>query len=248
MQIGKFLGVLIIALSVFFLGLQFKGMEAEAAGIRALTVALLTILYYVSVKKRHTLFAAFLITFTVSEIFNYFTWNTSTVNELALDYYYYIGNCLYILSYLLLSGRILMPLEFKKAVGRFPIQTGLLILLGLFFVYFVSDTTRAELDTSQYTLELMYNAVVMFLMTVALINYMYKDDNKSMNLLIGTICIMFSEVIQLAYFYISDLNLLNVLCSLFLVFAFLFFYLQSLLEYREARSYISSKVEAKTEV
>ena len=73
MQIGKFLGVLIIALSVFFLGLQFKGMEAEAAGIRALTVALLTILYYVSVKKRHTLFAAFLITFTVSEIFNYFT-------------------------------------------------------------------------------------------------------------------------------------------------------------------------------
>ncbi|MEY8848720.1 hypothetical protein AB9K26_07885 [Psychroserpens sp. XS_ASV72] len=235
MQVGKFLGALVLALSLFFLGLQFKGLEVDAAGVRALTVTLLTILYLLSVKKRHPLFLAFLIVFTISEILNYATWNFTL--ETDVDYFYYIGNGLYITAYLFLIARIILPLEMTKAISRFPIQTALLTILGLFFVYYVSDTTRNELLYPEYYLELLYNSVIMFLMAVALLNYMYRDDKKSMNLLIGTICIVFSEVIQLAYFYISDMNLLNVLCSMFLVFAFLFLFIQSKLEHRPILRY-----------
>lgn len=237
MRIGKFLGALILALSVFFLGLQFKGLEIEAAGVRALSVLLLTVLYIIRVESKHLLFLSFLVTFSIAEVFNYFTWAVNIDPNTQIDYFYYIGNIIYILSYLFLLLRIIVSLNIKAAVYRFPIQTALLTILGVFFVYFVSDTTRGELDYYQYYLEFSYNATVMLLLAFGLINYMYKDDKKSMNLLIGTICIMFSEVIQLAYFYIADFNVLNVLCSLFLVFAFLFFYLQSRLKHREIIDY-----------
>jgi hypothetical protein len=45
--------------------------------------------------------------------------------------------------------------------------------------------------------------------------------------LIGTIFIVFSEIIQLAYFYVLESNDLSATYATFLVMAFLFFYLQS---------------------
>lgn len=238
MHIGNFLGTLILVLSLFFLGLQFQGLEIEAAGVRALSVTLLLFLYVIRIKNKHPFFFLFLIFFSISEILNYITWVINLDLTPEVDYFYYIGNTLYILSYLFLIARITIEMNFKKAFFKFPIQIGLLAILGFFFVYFVSDTTKKELTNNEYYLELLYNAVVMFLMAIALVNYMYRDDKKSMNLLIGTICIMFSEVIQLAYFYIAaDFNLLNVLCSMFLVFAFLFFYLQSRLKHRKIIDY-----------
>jgi hypothetical protein len=247
MQIGKFLGALTLALSLFFLGLQFKGLEIEAAGVRALAVTLLTFLYVTSVKKKHPLFLLFLIFFAVSEILNYVTWTVDLDVTPEVDYYYYIGNSLYIISYIFLISRIAITMNFKKTFLKFPIQICLLTILGLFFVYFVSDTTKKGFTGNEYYLELLYNAVVMLLMALALVNYMYRDDKKSMNLLLGTICIMFSEVIQLAYFYVAeDFNLLNVLCSMFLVFAFLFFYLQSRLEHREIIDYNHQDVQVES--
>ncbi|WP_040253696.1 hypothetical protein [Psychroserpens mesophilus] len=238
MQIGKFLGLIILVLSLFFLGLQFKGLEIEAAGVRALAVTLLLFLYVLRIKDKHPFFLLFLIFFAISEILNYVTWVVDIDISSEIDYFYYVGNSLYIIAYFFLIARIAVDMNFRKAFLKFPVQIGLLAILGLFFVYFVSDTTRKELTINEYYLELLYNAVVMFLMAIALVNYMYRDDKKSMNLLIGTICIMFSEVIQLAYFYIAaDFNLLNVLCSMFLVFAFLFFYLQSRLKHRKIMDY-----------
>lgn len=244
MQIGKFLGALILALSIFFLGLQFKGLEIEAAGVRALTVTLLTILYCIRIKNKQALFLLFLIFFTISEILNFITWTINLDVSPNVDYYYYIGNGLYITAYLFLVARIAVGMDFKKAFLKFPVQICLLLALSLFFVYFVSDTTKKDFSYHEYYLELLYNAVVMLLMALALVNYMYRDDKKSMNLLLGTICIMFSEIIQLAYFYIADFNLLNVLCSMFLVFAFLFFYLQSGLKHGKIVDYKQQDVHS----
>jgi cbb3-type cytochrome oxidase subunit 3 len=71
----------------------------------------------------------------------------------------------------------------------------------------------------------------MVLLSVALINYMYRNDTKSMMFLMGSICIVFSEIIQLAYFYVMDDKMLGFIYSFFLVVAFIFFYLQSQLEF-----------------
>jgi hypothetical protein len=71
----------------------------------------------------------------------------------------------------------------------------------------------------------------MILLSVALINYMYRNDNKSMLFLIASIFIVFSEIIQLAYYYILPDNNLSFVYSLFFIIAMLFFYLQSQQEF-----------------
>ena len=85
----------------------------------------------------------------------------------------------------------------------------------------------------------------MLLLTVTLVNYISKDAKKAMNLLLGSLCIVFSEVIQVAYFYVSDINILGVVYSILLIIAFFFFYLQSSMAYEKKKNYeILEKLEA----
>ena len=111
----------------------------------------------------------------------------------------------------------------------FRTQLLLLFALDIFVVWVLIDLVRSTLVTDYaYIIELLYNLTVMILVSLALINYMQNDTKKSMNLLIGTICILFSEVIQIAYYYLSSLDkTLNIAYSVFLVLAFVFFFIQS---------------------
>nr|WP_321224611.1 hypothetical protein [uncultured Psychroserpens sp.] len=231
MSLSKILGTFLVLLSVIFLGLQFKGLEIEASGVRALAMITLSILYAIKIKNKHPLFLMFLLFFSLAEVFNFITWVIDFDSNSNIEYTYYIGNGLYILSYAFLIVRIVSTINMSKALLKFPLQSLSLLILGVFVVSLVTDTTIDELTTPQYIMEFVYNAVIMVLLSFSLLNYMIKDDKKAMNLLIGSIFILFSEVIQLAYFYIADFNILNVLCSLFLVIAFLFYYLQSRLKY-----------------
>jgi len=85
----------------------------------------------------------------------------------------------------------------------------------------------------ELSLELLYNIFILSLLTVSLLNYFYRDDKKAMILFLGSLCISFSEVIQIAYYYIVDRQLLNVTYSMLLILAFYLFYVQSKLEYEE---------------
>lgn len=244
MSINKFLAGFLIALSIVFVGLQSFQFEFEAAAVRTLATTLLTILYIRKVEKKHILFYGFLVLFAIGDIFNLITWSYSVQIDSSYELpFYFIGNIIYILAYVLLILRMIASLNLQKAIKKFPIQAVLLVILTIFCVYYVSDTMERELEASQYALEFTYNAAIMFLMCLALINYLYHDDKKSINLLIGSIFIVFSEVIQLAYFYVAEFRILNVLCSLFLVAAFTFFYLQSLLKHEPTGIYKYDKLD-----
>lgn len=231
MIIHKVLFGILFGLTVVFLGLQIFEMEVEAAGIRALLIVLLTTLYCLRVQFKRIFFIMFLVTFAIAEIFNFIGWHIYSASSNSIDYMYYIANSLYIISYSFLILQIMKSMNVVDIVKKFPIHLVILIILDVFCVVVVTNTTLSRLNAYEYYLELVYNSVIMILLTVALINYIHKDDKKAINLLMGSIFIFFSEVLQLAYFYISNINLLNVLCSLFLVLAFLFFYLQSRLDY-----------------
>lgn len=231
MSIQKILIAVLIVLSVVFMGFQIYELEVEAAGIRALMLILLTALYYIRVKNRRLFFFLFLITFAIAEILNFIGWLVPIVPIDDLDYMYFIGNSLYILSYSFLIVRILSSMNLLEIVRKLPFHLLILIVLDVFCVIVVTNTAMDRLNYYEYLVELVYNSVIMILLTVALINYILKNDKKAINLLIGSIFIFFSEIIQLAYFYVSNINLLNVFCSLFLVLAFVFFYLQSRLSY-----------------
>lgn len=233
MQLRKILITTLIILSVSFLGLQILQFETQASALRALLLIGLTAFYYLTIKDKKRFFYLFLLAFTLAEILNFTSIFVSFKLDNGMDYSYYLTNALYILSYLFLITKVLGDMNLKEILRKFPIHIIVLLVLDIFCVITVTDTTKGLLSNEEYTLEFLYNTVIMLLLTVTLINYIYREDKKSMNLLIGSIFIVFSEVIQLAYFYISAINILNVICSFFLVLAFIFFYLQSRLIYQE---------------
>ena len=232
MSIRKILIGILAALTVVFLGFQIYELEVEASAIRALLLVFLTVLYCYKVKEKRFLFLSFLITFTVADILTFIGWLIPITPIDQIDYSYYIANSLYIIAYSFLIAQILNSLNLFEVIRKYPLHVFVLIVLDVFSVIVVTNTAVHKLSFHEYYMEFVYNAIIMILLTVALINYIHKNDKKSINLLLGSIFIFFSEVIQLAYFYISDINILNVICSLFLVLAFLFFYLQAKLTYQ----------------
>src|SRR5690606_12850363 len=233
MQIQKVFIATLIILSVSFLGLQILQFETQAAALRALLLIGLTVFYCLTIKDKKRFFYLFLVAFSLAEVLNFTSLFVSFKSDSGTDYSYYLTNALYILAYLFLTTKVLGDMNLKEVIRKFPIHILVLLVLDIFCVIIVTDTTEGLLSSEEYTLEFLYNIVIMLLLTVALINYIYREDKKSMNLLIGSIFIVFSEVIQLAYFYISAINILNVICSFFLVMAFIFFYLQSRLMYQD---------------
>lgn len=225
------IGVL-IALVFVFLGFQIFQMEVAAAGVRAVLLVLLIVLYCTRNDRPERLFLWFLISFGIAEIMNVFGWLVPFVPDNNIDVLYYVANFTYITSYSLLMIHILGSMKLREVFTKYPIHILVLIILDVFSVMVVTNTAVGRLNFHEYYMELAYNAVIMTLLSVAVINYIHKEDKKSIFLLIGCVSIFFSEVLQLAYFYVSDINLLNVVCSVFLVFAFFFFYIQSRLTYQ----------------
>ncbi|MEO5789639.1 MAG: hypothetical protein ACOH2D_11390 [Gelidibacter sp.] len=231
MIIRRILIGVLIALAVLFLGFQIFELEVEATGVRALLLVFLTILYCYSVKEKRLFFLSFLIAFTIADILAFMRWQIPIVPNTQMDPVYYIANSLYIMAYSFLILQMLSAMNLVEIVKKYPFHLLILIIMDVFCVVVVTNTAMHKLSYHEYYMEFVYNSIIMILLTVSLINYIHKEDKKAINLLVGSIFIFFSEVIQLAYFYISAINLLNVMCSLFLVLAFLFFYLQSKLVY-----------------
>ncbi len=217
----------VIVLAVLYIGLQIFELEVEASGIRAFLLVSLTVLYCNTVTKRGVYFLAFLIAFSIADILSFIGVQIPPLPKNSIDYTYYIINLLYILSYSFLITQMLTSMKFDEVIKKYPFHLFILIVLDVFCVVVVTNTAMHKLSNHEYYLEFLYNSIIMILLTVALINYLHKEDKKAINLLVGSIFIFFAEVIQLAYFYISEINLLNVMCSLFLVLALYFFYLQS---------------------
>ncbi|RKE95071.1 hypothetical protein [Ichthyenterobacterium magnum] len=243
MQTKQILIPFLVVLSVVFLGFQFFEYEVEASGVRTLALLTLTALYVNTVRHKRFFFFMFLIFFTLAEILGFISWYVLIDYDASIDYFYYASNILYIMSYIFLIIRVIKDMNFRAVVSKLPIQILLLLILDVFCVLIVTGTTKGQLSFYEYSLEFVYNTVIMVLLSLALISYMYRDDKKSMNLLIGSIFIVFSEVIQLAYFYVSDSIMLNVICSVCFVFAFLFFYLQSILVHTEQFEPIREKLK-----
>jgi hypothetical protein len=251
MIVNKIIKVILIVLSTCFVALEALTYGMEAAGVSSFMLVLLMFMYCRVTKNKQKLFFSFLIVFTISHVLGYLSWYLP-YDENAIDYSYYLSNLLYIISYGFLIALVIKEMNFKQILSQFSITIIILIILNVFCVTLVTDTARGALTLPEYTLEFMYNAVVMILLSVSLINYMHRDDNKSMLFLVGSIFLFFSEMMQLAYYYISYSTNLGAIYSTFLVLAFTFFYLQSQLQHtgpiddyfdEEIRSNSQSRIE-----
>lgn len=242
MQKSKLLSGIIIALTISFIGFQIFQVDLIGGIVRGLILPLLTVLYCISGKSKSVHFFYFLIFYALAEftgVFSYFAYYSVVVDNIL----YYGGNLAYITAYVFLILEVFKSINFRSVINRFPVHIIILLVLDIYSVYLVSEIAVKSDYLSvmiDYIIEIVYNIVVMLLLTVSLINYISRDSKKAMNLLLGSLCIVFSEVMQVAYFYVSDKNILNVTYSVLLIFAFCFFYIQTGMSYSRNEAYNSS--------
>ena len=239
MQKTKLLLGLIICLTIAFLGFRVFKLDTYADFVRPVILPLVTVLYCVSGNKKSGYFFYFLLLYSISEVIGIFYYY-ATISRVVDNLMYYVCNLLYVAAYFFLILEVVKYMNFKKVFDRFKVHIIILLLLDIYCVILVSDVAVKSgmlENIYDYILEFVYNTVIMALLTATLINYLSRDSKKAMNLLLGALCIVFSEVIQVAYFYVTEINILSIAYSVLLVIAFIFFYLQAGMLYSENRVY-----------
>ncbi len=245
MQKRKTLLIFTIVLAIVFMGLQIFNLQEVADYVEPIILPFLTISYYLVNKDRSSHFFYFLLFFSIGELsslFSYYAKDSYFIDSLL----YYIGNSLFIIAYIFLILEILKSMDIKNVFNRFTTYILILAALDIYSIILVTDIAIKS-DYLQgffdYLTEIVYNTVIMLLLSITLINYISKHTKKAMNLFLGVLCIVFSEVIQVAYFYVSDQNILSVSYSVLLVLAFSFFYIQSNLSYADRETYEAGTIE-----
>ena len=239
-QINLLLGVL-FALILAYVGVSLFQLEDVANYIRPFILPLALVYYIKGGFKRFTYFFYFLLLYAIGDLLG-LIYNYPDISITLDTILYFTCNLLYIASYLCLIVHILKTMPIQKVFGKYTIHLIILLILDVYCVYLVTDVAIQSgnlITIYDNILEFVYNIVIMALLTVTLINYLYRDAPKSMNLLIGALCVVFSEVIQVAYFYVSEVFLLGIAYIVLIILAFVFFFIQARMEY----SSISRKLE-----
>lgn len=233
-KIKILLGV-ILTLVLAFIGFKVFQLDHLAEYLRPFILPLLTIYYYAKHKDKHSYFFYFLLFFSLSELLSV-PFFFIDYTKFTSDAVYFTGNMLCVTAYMFLIFEVCKSINILKLFKRFTLLIIVLLLLDAYTVILVSDVAGNGdyiMSIYEYSMEFIYNSVIMLLLTVALLNYLYRDSNKAMTLLVGSLCIVFSEVIQVAYFYVTEITFLGILYSVLLVVAFMFFYMQTNMEYAE---------------
>ena len=231
MTMSRILIGLAIVLCILFVIFQFNDMELLSCISRSLIVPVFTILYFKNVKHKSLYFTMFLVLFSISEL-----------SSLASDYIpyeidYFVGNGLYIIGYTFLLFEILKSVDYRYIINNYAMHIVILSALNVYIVYVLLKIVNPYLGFSmEFVVELLYDIVMLLILSASLLNYFYKDNRKSLLLFLGSLCIVFSEVIIVAYMYISEKNLLIFSSSILSILAFYFFYFQSNLEDEKAKA------------
>tara|TARA_R110002049_G_scaffold306635_1_gene505478 strand:+ start:53792 stop:54499 length:708 start_codon:yes stop_codon:yes gene_type:complete len=222
--------VIFITLTFVLFGIsQFLANETICRYTRAFILPLFALLYFVSVKRKTLFFILFLVSYSVSDLME--------LSDGFIPYftYYFLGNSLYVLAYVFLLLEICKSVSLFHVIKNYKVHVVVLVALNIYIVYVLQIIINPYTEYgNQYYLELTYNIIMLLLLSGALMNYFYRDNRKSLFLFIGSLCIVFSEVINVAYLYIAETNTLNFLSTSLAVLAFYFYYQQSKLENSEA--------------
>lgn len=240
MKQTKLLLSIIVMLTITYLGLEIFNKNFYSDYVRWPIIPLLTYVYYLKTKDKSSFFFLFLLMFSICE----FTCGISNIiyefteSTLVDTFQFFSGNIMYILGYTFLILEIIKDMKLKHVFKKFLFTIIVLLALDTYSVVLVS---KVSIESGYFesvlgmVIEVIYNTIIMLLLSVSLINYLYRDSRKAINLLLASTCIVFSEIIQGAYIYVSDLNILKVLGSVFMLAAFVLLYIQATMSYQDVK-------------
>lgn len=240
---------LIVMITIVYLGLEIFNDDFYSEYVRWLIVPLVTCLYRVKTKDSSSFFYLFLLTFSVCEltrgIFNIIY--QFTESDLIDKIQFFSGNFMYILSYTFLIVEIIKDMNLKYVFKKFLFSIIVLLFLNTYCVFLVS---KVSIESGYFdgilgmVIEVIYNTIIMLLLSVSLLNFLYRESKKAINLLFACVCILVSEIIQGAFIYIIELYILKILGSFFMVVAFVLLYIQATMSYKGDKLKVFEKKKA----
>ena len=209
---------LVLLVYLGFVVFQFSSNIFWADALDALLLPLITIAYFRGVRKPNLFFSLFLLFYSVSDLM------VLIVDYIPYLYYYFIGNGLYILAYTALLVEILRTVSFSHVIKHFKLHLIVLLGLNIYIAYVLQIIVNPYMErTNEYATEIIYNISMLLVLTASLLNYLYRDNKKSLFMFLGSLSIVFSEVISVAYLYVAQQNLLNFISTTLTLLA-IFFY------------------------
>lgn len=213
---------LVLLVYLGFVVFQFSNNDYWATALDAILLPLITIAYFQSESKPNLFFTIFLICYSISDLMVFI------IDLMPYSYYYYVGNGLYVIAYLALLMKILKSLSFQHIIKNFKLHLIVLMGLNFYIAYVLQVIVNPYVEmTNEYFVEIFYNVVMLLVLSASLLNYFYKDNKKSLLIFLGSLSIVFSEVIGVAYMYVAKQDLLNFLTTSLTLLAFYFYCKQS---------------------
>lgn len=222
MPVSRILIGFIIFIYILYVGLELFGHYALAYVVSTTIIPLISLLYFISIKTKKLFFSLFLVCYSITEL------QAFTKDLFNISFNYYTTTVLCILAYLFLFVHIYKSLDFNKVLKKFKIQIIILGVLSFYMGYMLFKITSPSAILSiNYFLEIAFNTIILLTLSLAFLNYLLKENKKSGLLFLGTLCIIFSEVINVAITFITNQIIFNIIFITLLVAAFILFYLQS---------------------
>lgn len=228
MNKSKVLVGIILLFYLLFVVFQFSGSDLIAQNLRALIFPSIGLAYFLCAKDKSIFFSLFLIFYSLSDIM------VIVSDQISYEVDYYLGNSLYIIAYGTLLFKVCKSINLIHILKNFKIHLIVLTALNIYIatvLQLIIDPNR-ELN-NEYILETIYNVVILLLLSGSLLNYFYRDNKKALYLFIGSLCIVFSEVINVAYLYVTKQSLLNFIATSLALLAVYFLYQQTKIENTE---------------
>ncbi|MFB9054285.1 hypothetical protein ACFFVB_14450 [Formosa undariae] len=238
-----YLLILLFLLSVLYVVAEYASLFEYSEAATALVVPVISVFYLITCEHKRLYFTSFLVLYSLAYLLVFV--DTKDIHQ---DLNYYLSNVFYIIAYVFLIFGVLKGIPYRGVVPRFSFTIIILLLLNSYVLYalFSDDFSRdyffrvtsdaletvkeQDVAPSQQSiisliLEFSYNLVILILLNVSFINYLYRENKRASLLFIGTLCVVFSEVIQYAIYYPSEVVELNIICYLLILAGFLCFYL-----------------------
>ena len=213
-------GLLIVIACLFLVGVLLD-LETMANLARAFILPFFVYLYFTESKIRSKFFALFL-------IFCAFAEGVKVVLYLDTPLLANVSNIAYILGYISLLIYMAQSINVGRLFTKFKIPIIVLTVFNFYLIFVLNQMILADDTITVYTLEFFiectYNICILLVLSFSLINYLYHDSRKGLTLFLASVCIVFSEMVQVAYIYVSSEYILSVTYSILLIVGFYLIY------------------------
>lgn len=238
MSKANFLFVCVVVFVVVFLTLDQLNFKSLGEWIQLSIAPIFAVFYFVRNEVKSSRFSVFLIIYSIGSVLQPFDLETYP------DLMYYFCNGLYIIAYFFLLLELLKTMSLRGVYKKLIIQLLILIALNVYLINNLTTLVLPSIFNEDYefgvfVLEIVYNVLLLLILSMAFLNYLENENRKTLILFIGCSFIVVSEFLLLGFYYLLESYFLNYFSAILYVVAFSLLYFQSNLEFGRERIGVS---------